>query len=98
MIETKNPNGALVGPKVDQWLADRSSEALLALRDYVEATPQKLGGIPVFQGTRFSIPQLFTELADSDAVHDIADNFELDEEKLRKFLRAFAVYLNKPAP
>lgn len=86
------PNG-LLG---DQWLADRLRAATLALNDCVEAVPEKLGGVPVFSGTRFSVSQLFGELADSEAVHEVADNFEVDENTLRKFLHALAVCLNKP--
>src|SRR5436305_2070095 len=38
-----------------QWLADRSRLALFAIQDCVEISAKKLGGVPVFRGTRFSI-------------------------------------------
>src|SRR5438552_1626835 len=78
------------------WLAERSHQALVSLHIIVEVNPEKLGGVPVFRGTRFSIAQFFTEVADSQAIHDIADNFELNENELRTFLHHFATYVNKP--
>lgn len=81
---------------VAEWLGERSRLALFAMQEYVEADPSKLGGIVVFRGTRFSVPQFIGELADSDAVADIADNFDMTEADLRGFLHALAVFLNKP--
>jgi uncharacterized protein (DUF433 family) len=81
----------------EQWLAERWRQATLALNDCVEISPNKLHGVPVFRGTRFSVSQFFTELGDSEAVKGIADDFELDEAVLRKFLHALAVQLNRPS-
>lgn len=80
----------------EQWLAERSRRAMIVLRDCVEATKTKLGGIPVVTGTRFSVSQLFSELADSDAIQEIAENFEVDEKPMRKLLHALSVYLDRP--
>ena len=75
-------------------------QALRTLVDCVEIDPQKLGGVPVLAHTRFSVAQLFAELADSgsDAIDEIAENYEVDPELLRQFLHAFAVYVDKPSP
>lgn len=80
----------------EQWLVERSRQAMIVLRNSVESRPGKLGGAPVLKGTRFSVTQLLAELADSDAVEEIADNFELDKNEIRQFLHAFSVYLNRP--
>jgi uncharacterized protein (DUF433 family) len=82
----------------EHWLEDQSRRAMAVLGEYVEASPHKLGGVPLFRGTRFSISQFLTELADSDAVDQVADNFEVNKDFLRNFLHAFAVYLNRPVP
>ena len=78
------------------WITSQSSKAMLALKDCVEISGEKLGGVPVLRGTRFSIPQLFAELAESNALVEISQDFEIDVELARKFLHALAVYLNKP--
>jgi uncharacterized protein (DUF433 family) len=82
----------------EQWLADRSRLAMVALRNCIEISPKKLGGVPVFRGTRFSASQLLAELADSDAIKGISDDFEVKENLLREFLHALAVHLNRPFP
>jgi len=91
-----NHSSELIRQGDQDWLANRSHQAMIALRDYIESDPKRLGGIPVFKGTRFSVPQLFAELADSDAIADIAADLDLSAAKLRKFLHALAVYLNRP--
>ncbi|HEX3314800.1 MAG TPA: DUF433 domain-containing protein [Gemmataceae bacterium] len=74
----------------------RARHALSTLSDCVEIDPKKLGGVPVLANSRFSVAQLFGELADSDAIAEIADNFEVDLELLRRFLHAFAVCIDQP--
>jgi uncharacterized protein (DUF433 family) len=66
------------------------------LGDCVEIHPQKLGGVPVIRGTRFSISQLLGELGDNNSVSIIAENYEVDEQVLKNFLHALAVYINRP--
>ncbi len=67
-----------------------------ALQECVETSPDRLGGVPVLRGTRFSVSQLFAELADSAAVDELADDLELDPALLKKFLHALAMQLDKP--
>jgi uncharacterized protein (DUF433 family) len=76
--------------------ARRAREAMVALQECVEVSPEVLGGVPVLRGTRFSVPQLFAELADSSGLAELADDFELDPALLQRFLHALAVYLDKP--
>lgn len=63
---------------------------------HVETTPNKLGGIPVLSDTRFSVSQLFAELADSRAVYEIAQDFDLDPGQLQECLRDFAILYDRP--
>jgi uncharacterized protein (DUF433 family) len=74
----------------------RYHQAIGALRDCLESNRQKLGGVPVFRGTRFSASQFLAELADSDAVPAIADEFEVKQQMLQAFLHALAVYFDRP--
>jgi uncharacterized protein (DUF433 family) len=67
----------------EYWLEECSRQAISALRDYVERSPHKLGGVPIFRDSRFSLHQFLVELADSDAIAEIADNFEIKEIALR---------------
>jgi len=77
---------------------DEFNQSLVAATKYVETRPKKLGGTPVLKGTRFSLSQLFAELADSDAVKDIAVDFDLDADQLQSCLHAFALFFyDRPA-
>ena len=78
------------------WQGDRHRQAVLSLQQCLESDPQKLGGVPVFHGTRFSASQFLAELADNDVVKEIADEFEVNQPALRKFLHALAVYFDQP--
>jgi uncharacterized protein (DUF433 family) len=80
----------------DQWFAERARQAMLVLGQCVEINPQKLGGAPLLRGTRFSIPQLLSEIAGGDAVGDISDNFELDKQQVQQLFHALAVFLDRP--
>ncbi len=69
--------------------------ALVAARECIEASPRKLGGIPVLRGTRFSVAQLFAELAEADNVEDIAEEFDLDASQISTLLHALSKYLDR---
>ncbi|NQT36684.1 MAG: DUF433 domain-containing protein [Planctomycetes bacterium] len=85
-----------------QWLSGEAQigehlrQASLALRTVVEINARKLGGIPVLKGTRFSVAQILSQIADGDSVSDIAENFELDGEQVSTLLHALAAYLDRP--
>jgi uncharacterized protein (DUF433 family) len=80
----------------EQCFAERARQAMLVLDRYVAINPDKLGGVPLLRGTRFSIPELLSEIAEGDSTDDIADNFELDKQHIQEFLHALAVFLDKP--
>lgn len=84
-------NGTMQEP-----FAERASQAVLTLQECVEVSPERLGGIPVLRGTRFSVAQLFAELADRAAVDELADDLELDPALIKRLLHALAVQLDKP--
>lgn len=80
----------------EQWIAKQTHLAMVALNECVERLPSKLGGIPVVKGTRFAVSQLFIELADSDEIDEIADNYEVDAHQLKKIMQALSVCLDEP--
>ncbi len=80
----------------EAWLAERMRWAASALRDCVEVNPNKRGGIPVLKGTRFTIAQLFAELADGRNVVDVAEAFELDLDSVKTLLQGLSTHLDRP--
>lgn len=80
----------------EAWLAERMLWATSVLRDCVEVDPQKRSGIPVLKGTRFTVAQLFAELADGRSVVEIAEDFELDLDNIKALLQGFATHLDRP--
>ena len=82
----------------EDWLAERARWAATALRECVEADPNKRSGHPVLKGTRFTIAQLFAELADGRNIAEIADDLELDLEMIKKLLQGFSIHLDRPMP
>lgn len=77
-------------------LAAKIRNAIASLQDSVDSRPQVLGGVPVLKGTRFSLAQLFAELAEGESVDTVADDFEVDRDSLSAILHAMAVCLNQP--
>lgn len=73
---------------------ERLRFAAAALRDCVEISPLKFGGVPVLRGTRFSIAQVLSHLVDGDSVDEIAENFELDHEQITTVLHSLSAYLD----
>jgi len=80
----------------EAWLAERVQWAASVLHDCVEVNPNKRGGIPVLKGTRFTVAQLFAELADGRSVFELAEDFELDLENMKALLQGFATHLDRP--
>ena len=80
----------------EAWLAERARWAASALRGSVEIDPTKRSGIPVLKGTRFTISQLFAELADGRSILEIAENFDLDLATMKQLLQGFATHLDRP--
>jgi uncharacterized protein (DUF433 family) len=76
---------------------NRSIKALQQLNAYVDIDENRQGGTPVLRGTRFTISQLFSELAEGDSVEEIAENLDLDKDQLVGFLHAFSIAIDRPA-
>ena|ERR1700733_10220976 len=83
-------------PSLEVLLSIRLTHAVSLLKDSVETDIDRLGGIPVLAGTRFSVAQILAELADDTTVSKLAKNFKLDAEMIRSFLRGIAIELDRP--
>ncbi len=82
----------------EKWIAERTNQAMLMLRETVAIDPLIRGGIPVLKGTRFTIPQLLAEIAEGRSVEQISRAFSLDVEQIRDFLHGLAIYLDSQSP
>src|SRR5262245_60900557 len=80
----------------EEWLAERAKYALAVLRDCVEVHPDKRGGVPVLRGTRFTVAQLFAEIGEGRSLGEIASDFSLDLEVMKKLMEGFSIHLDRP--
>jgi uncharacterized protein (DUF433 family) len=83
-------------PPAEEWLAERTKYALVSLHDCVEVDPDKVGGVPVLRGTRFTVAQLFAEISEGRSLPDIAEGFRLDLEQLKKVMEGLSIHLDRP--
>lgn len=54
----------------------------------IEVSPQKLGGEPVFKGTRIPVALLFDYLETGSRLEDFIEAYEIDPDLVRQFMRA----------
>lgn len=80
----------------EERIEERLRLASLALKDCVEINARRLGGVPTLKGSRFSVGQVLSQIADGDSIDDLAENFDLDREQLATLLHAIAAYLSRP--
>jgi len=48
----------------------------LKIEDYIHANPKRLGGVPVFKGSRVPVKSLFDHLRAGDSIDRFLDDFE----------------------
>jgi uncharacterized protein (DUF433 family) len=58
------------------------------VNDYIEVNPRKLGGTPVFRGTRIPVHVLFDYLEDGYTVQDFLDQYDIDPGLVHGFMKA----------
>jgi uncharacterized protein (DUF433 family) len=84
------------GLRDEEWVAERAQHALLTLRDCVEVNAGKRGSIPVLRGTRFTLSQLFAEISEGRSLLEIAADFGLDLDQMKKFMESFSIHIDRP--
>lgn len=77
-------------------IVERLRYAALTLQTSIEIDPQKRGGIPVIIGTRFTISQLLAEIAEGQAIDEIAEDFDLDKDTIHEILHMLSICLDRP--
>lgn len=80
----------------EEWLAERARGAAMLLRNCVEVNANKRGGVPVLKGTRFTVAQLFAEIAEGRSAGEIAEDFDLELEMIKEVLHGFSIHLDQP--
>jgi uncharacterized protein (DUF433 family) len=79
-----------------EWYVQSQVHGLVALRNVVDVDPERRSGIPVLRGTRFTVAQVLAELAETEGVEELAENFDLDVHKIKDLLNGFSLLLNRP--
>lgn len=59
------------------------------LIDLIEVNPEKLGGEPVFKGTRIPLAIFFDYLETGHSVDAFVDDFEIDRDLVYHFVHAW---------
>jgi uncharacterized protein (DUF433 family) len=83
-------------PPYQEWLIERAGYAIQLFHVCIEINPRKCGGVPVLNGTRFTIAQMFAEIADGRSLPEICDNFELDTIMVTKLFEGLAISFDRP--
>lgn len=79
-----------------EWYVECQIHAFVTITDVVEVDPHRRGGVPVLRGTNFTVAQIFAELAETNGVDEIADNFDLDVDMIRDVLNGFSLAMQRP--
>jgi uncharacterized protein (DUF433 family) len=66
------------------------------LREVLEINPNRHGGVPVLRGTRFTAGQVLAELAESESVSTIAENYDLNPQHIEDMLNGLSLILMRP--
>ncbi len=93
MSATAEP--VVLAPGPEQWLAERADYAARELHECVEFDPGKRCAVPVLLGTRMSVAQLLAELGEGRSTTEVADDFDLDANLVKRFVCGLAVCLDR---
>lgn len=58
------------------------------VNDFIEVNPKKMGGTPVFRGTRIPIHVLFDYLEEGHTVQDFIGQYDIDPDLVHGFMQA----------
>jgi uncharacterized protein (DUF433 family) len=82
-------------------LSDRMQSALDILNEVVDIDVKKAGGKPCLIGTRFTLAQVFAEIAEGKSIIDLSKDFNLNKSHIEGFLRSISIcfdqsFVSKP--
>jgi len=58
--------------------------------DYVEKSPDKMGGAPVFEGTRIPVKLLIDYLKEGHTIEDFLDQYDINPDLVYGFMDAWS--------
>lgn len=86
LAAVQDPSASLTDDYARSAIAE--AKALLsATKRPFSVNPLVCSGRPAISGTRFSLAQLFAEIAEGDSLEAIAKDFDLNAEQLQEILR-----------
>ncbi len=83
--------------EMNQWLVKCVTSGYERLARCVTIDPEIRGGVPVLNGTRFTVAQTFVELVETSGVRELAEKFDIDPEVVRDMLIGLSLVLQRPA-
>jgi len=98
--ETDWPAVELVSTHVsptEEWFFQCQAYGMSELSSVVDVDPERCAGVPVLAGTRFTVSQVFAELADGRSINDLADNFDIDFMVFESLLNGMSLIFNRPS-
>lgn len=84
--------------RTEEWYLQCAFFGLESLQMWVEVDPKRRGGVPVLRGTRVTVAEALAEIAESAAIQDVADNFDLGSEQLKEVVNGLSLLMNQPYP
>jgi len=82
--------------RLEDWLGRRLQRAEAALHECVARDVRTRRGTLVIRGTRFPIARVFAEISDDLSLSEIAEDFDLDVNMLRKLAEGLAILFERP--
>ena len=79
------------------WMSDRMNFARTLYAGCVSADPKIRSGVPVVLGTRVPVSMILANVADDMKLSEIADDLNIDFDKLRAFIHCIAIAFDSPA-
>ena len=83
------------GSVTAEWYIECQLYGWLMLEQQIEIDHDRRGGVPLLRGTGFTVAHIFDERAESVAVVEVVDNFDLQVEQIRDILNGFSLIMQR---
>lgn len=67
----------------------------ITFKSCIEVDPDRVGGKPVLVGTRFTVAQLLSEIAEGGSVNDVVEEYDLDVDTANEVIDSIIDAFNK---
>lgn len=88
------PSSKAAVPDCKLWDQIRLAGVFRYLNESTTVDNEIRGGVPVLKGTRISIGQLLAELAETPAIPELADSWDVCPDTLKKVIEGLAIYFD----